>query len=116
MPTLKLEVGHEVWLLYKYIKTTRPSIKLDFKYLEKFKIIKKISSYAYKLKLPTSIKLHPVFHISLLKPVATDPLLEQTQPLPPPIIIDDKLKYEVNEIGDSKLVYKLLKYLVYWVK
>ena len=75
MPPPKLEISNEVWLLRRYIKTIWPSSKLDYKKLGKFKIFQKISSHAYKLDLPTSMKIHPVFYISLLKPVATDPLL-----------------------------------------
>ena len=41
---LKLEVGDQVWLLRRNLKTTWPSTKLDYKRLGKFKIIKKVSS------------------------------------------------------------------------
>ena len=63
------------------------------------------------------MKIHPVFHVSLLEPAATDPLLGQAQPPLPPTIIDDELEYEVDEIVDSKFVgrTKSLKYLVRWV-
>ncbi len=113
IPPPKLEIGDEVWLLRRHIKTTWPSTKLDYKKLGKFKIIQKVSSYAYKLDLPPSMKIHPVFHISLLEPVATDPLPGQVQPPPPPICVDNQeIEYEVDEIVDSKVVGKNLKYLV----
>ena len=76
-PAPKFEVGDEVWLTCRNLKTTRPSTKLDYKCLGKFKIIKKVSSHAYKLELPVSIKIHPVFHVSLLELAATNPLLGQ---------------------------------------
>jgi len=90
IPAPKLEVGDEVWLLRRHVKTTHPSTKLDFKCLGKFRILQKVSSHAYKLDLPASMKIHPVFHGSLLEPAATDPLPGQTQPPPPPVIVDDK--------------------------
>ena len=114
MPALH-EVSDQVWLLRKNLKSIRPSTKLDYKSLRKFKILKKVSFYAYKLKLPASMKIHSVFHISLLKPAVMDSLLGQTQPPPPPMIIDDEPEYEVDEIVDSKLIHKQLKYLVHWV-
>jgi hypothetical protein len=31
-----------------------------------------ISSYAYKLQLPTTIKVHPMFNVHLLRPTTKD--------------------------------------------
>ena len=62
------------------------------------------------------MNIHSVLHISLLEPVATNPLLGQVQPPPPGIIIDNQeIEYEVVKIVDSKVVRKTLKYLVSWV-
>ena len=65
---------NEVWLLRRQIRITCLSSKLDFKSLGRFKIIQKISSHAYKLDLPASMKCHPVFHVSLLEPASSNPL------------------------------------------
>ena len=66
---LQLNVGDMVYLSRKNIKTTRPSSKLDYKKLGPFTIIAKIGKVAYQLKLPDSMGIHNVFHISLLEPV-----------------------------------------------
>jgi hypothetical protein len=42
-------------------------IKLMTKYYRPFKILQKIGSAAYKLQLPPSIEIHPVFHVSQSK-------------------------------------------------
>jgi len=115
IPLPKLEVGDEVWLLHRNVKTTCPSMKLDFKCLGKFRILQKVSSHTYKLDLPPSMKVHPVFHVSLLEPSATDPLPGQVQPAPPPIIADDEPEWEVDEIVDSRFCSQTLEYLARWV-
>ena len=60
------------------------------------------------------MRSYPVYHVSLLEPAASDPLVGQKQPPPPPIIVDENSEWEVEEILDSKLVRKTLKYLVRW--
>lgn len=60
----ELAVGEEIWLNGKNLQTDRPSKKLDWKYFGPYKIIEQIGSCAYKLDLPPSIKVHPVFHVS----------------------------------------------------
>ena len=61
------------------------------------------------------MKFHPVYHVSLLEPAASDPLTGHKQPPPPPIIVDENPEWEVEEILHSKLVRRTLKYLVKWV-
>ena len=83
--------------------------------LGRFKITQNISSHAYKLDLPASMKCHPVLHVSLLKQAASNPLAGQKQPATHPIIVEDNVEFEVEEIFDSKFIRKTLKYLVRWV-
>jgi hypothetical protein len=115
-PDPVLKPGDTVWLRRKNIRTTRPSSKLDHKQIGPYTILEKVGSRAYKLDLPPTIKLHPVFHISLLEPTTnTEPIPGHNQPPPPPVIVDDHQEWEVEEILDSRRYRKQLQYRVKWV-
>ena len=55
---------------------------------------------AYRLELPASVRLHPVFNVSQLRPyrqsTATFPG-RVTEPQPP-VVVDEEEEYEVEEI------------------
>jgi hypothetical protein len=70
-----LKKRNKIYLIQRNIQTKQPSIKLDHKKLGLFKIKRIIGLVNYKLVLPKTINIHPVFHISLLKPVLLGILL-----------------------------------------
>ena len=78
-----------VWLLTKNIKTERPLKKLDHKMIGPYKITELVK-LLYQLDLPTSIRIHDIFHLNLLQPAAIYPLPKQHNSLPLPIVVNDK--------------------------
>jgi hypothetical protein len=64
-------VGDRVYLkLQPYVQssvTRRGNQKLAFRYFGSYTIIQRIGATAYKLHLPDSAQIHPVFHVSQLK-------------------------------------------------
>ena len=107
-------IGDEVWLDARNIRTTRPTPKLSEKKLGPFKIESVISKNAFKLTLPSKWKaIHPVFHVSLLEP-AKGLYPGKTHPPPEPVNVQDHLEWEVSRILDSRLRKGKLQYLVEW--
>ena len=118
-PARRYTVGQEVWLDARNIRTMRPQKKLDWKSLGPFRISEVISPYAYRLDLPASMRIHPVFHVSLLRPTADDPLPGQNQDPPPPVEVDGLEEWLVEDIVDSRWERRgrggpRLKYMVKW--
>jgi hypothetical protein len=106
--------GDKVWLLSANIRTERPSKKLDWKRLGPFTIDHRIGLQAYRLKLPPSMRIHPVFHVSLLEPYIASTIPGRIQPPPPPVVVDNDLEYEVEAILDSAYRRNKLYYKIKW--
>jgi len=118
MPAPDFKIGDEVFVLSKFIKTTRPSKKLSEKYLGPYKIIGQPGSHSFTLHLPDSMRaIHPVYHVSMLEPSPPNTIPNRIQPPPPPVEVDGDLEYEIEEILDSKIDNRRrckLLYLVRW--
>ena len=109
-----------VWLrvrLKKSSLSTGRFTKLSPRYCGPFKVLKRIGEYAYKLELLDHVRVHSVFHVSLLKPFVPDTFLWLNDFIPiddtssfvvcPKCLIDTRVKQlRGREIQD---------YLVKWV-
>jgi hypothetical protein len=104
-----------------FLSTT--NIKLKFKgapkllpkWLGPFKVTAVINPAAYKLELPASLKLHNVFHVSLLKLHKSGPA-NATTPPPPPELIEGEYEYEVESILSHRFLRNnKTEFLVKWL-
>ncbi|KAL6213565.1 hypothetical protein ACLB2K_013012 [Fragaria x ananassa] len=110
-----------VKLLPQKFKSLRKVHKgLVLKYEGPFEVIKRIGNVSYKLHLPPKLKIHPVFHVSMLKPFhedEEDP--SRTVSYWAPTTIVSSFDKEVDEILADRVIrhrgvpsYK--EYLIKW--
>ena len=60
------------------------------------------------------MKIHPVFHVSLLEPYVANTIPNRIMKPPPPVTVDDVEEFIVSEILDSRFHRGQLQYLVSW--
>ena len=113
------EVGSEVLLSTSNIKLKTPGArKLLPRWIGPFEIVKRIGVVAYRLKLPETMGIHNVFHVSLLKPYKAN---GRVKPPPPPVIenhnisyeVECVLQYEVRRSRSRPVKFYLIKWLGY---
>lgn len=75
----------------KSLKNKGPQ-KLAPKFYGPYKILQCIGSTIYKLELPESSKVHPIFHVSYIKIFLVSQVKDQTQL--PEFIDDESIKIE----------------------
>lgn len=93
------EVGQKVLLSTRNIQLKTPGTKkLTPKFIGPYSVVATIGKAAVKLDLPKESRLHPVFHVSLLKPYKEG----GTRQPPNPIMIEGEPYYMVESIVDHQ--------------
>ena len=116
-PAPRFQPADKVWFVTRNTRSARPSRGLDYKREGPFEVVADPhlkTPYAYRLKFPPDIKVHPVRHISELEAAATDPYPGQTIVPPTPVVIAGGEEWEVDEVLNSRLRYGKLQYLIKW--
>ena len=107
-------VGDKVWLDARNLRTERPAKKLDYKRVGPFQILEKVGTRSYRLDLPSTMKIHPIFHVGLLERFRQDTIPGRTPKPLPPLIVAGEEEFEVEDILDSKVARGRLLYPVHW--
>ncbi len=114
-------VEDEVWLNARNLSIIHLAVKLDDRNVDFFKIkrVFKNNSLIIELKLSAFMKIHSIFHVTLLNHIASDFLSSQRQKLREFVVVkNDERFWYVNSILNFKRdrCYNsfLLKYYIDW--
>ena len=117
----ELEVGDLVFLRLqpykqKSLKQQKKDNKLAPKYYGPYKVLQRIGSMGYKLELPPSSRVHPVFHVSFLKKVIGENIPVQT--IFPELDEEGKITLDPEAITNTRTRKlrnrSISKYLIKW--
>ncbi|KAL0148322.1 hypothetical protein M9458_056384, partial [Cirrhinus mrigala] len=108
-PAPEFQPGDQVWLSTRDLRLRQPCRKLSPRYIGPFKILRRINDVTFQLQLPPRYRIHPTFHVSLLKPCYPSATEQPgAEILEPPSI------YTVHEILGSRRRGGRLEYLIDW--
>ena len=107
-------LGDKVWLESKYLKLRHESKKIAPKREGPFTIIEVLNPLNYRLQLPNSWRIHPVFHATLLSPYKENGTHGTNFIQPPPELIEGEPEYEVEAIISHRRSGKGHQYLIKW--
>ncbi|KAL3692137.1 hypothetical protein R1sor_005788 [Riccia sorocarpa] len=108
------QVGEKVWLSVKNLTLPEGiSGKFSAKYAGPYEILVKPYEDVYTLELPAEMKIHPTFHVSLLKKYHEDKRPERRQALRPAPDVKSG-ENEVEAIIRSRKRRNVMEYLVKW--
>ena len=110
---LSFQVGEFVLLNSKNLQLKYEGVKkLAHRYFGPFEIVCKVGSRAYELNIPSSMKVHYVFHVSLLKLYRHK---DSAITVPPPALLPSGgVEFEVESICAHKSEVEKLHLLLRW--
>ena len=109
------KIGDQVWLSTDNLHMLNwASKKLTERWIGPYKV-SSVMPNAVELKLPKTLRIHPVVNISRVKPyLSLLPGQPISRPRPIHVTEDCDEEYEVDAIVDSRIYKGKLQYLVHW--
>ncbi|SYW74696.1 uncharacterized protein UHO2_01562 [Ustilago hordei] len=111
---IEFKVGDMVYINRRNWKTRRPTPKLDTRFAGPYPVQERIGRRAYRITLPANLRVHDVFHVSMLEPARTSSLPQRAEQPTIPSLPDEDLDFEVEALIDKRSHNGTTEYKVLW--
>ncbi|KAJ1594943.1 hypothetical protein NDA14_003675 [Ustilago hordei] len=111
---IEFKVGDMVYINHRNWKTRRPTPKLDTWFAGPYPVQERVGRRAYRITLPANLRVHDVFHVSMLEPARTSSLPQRAEQPTIPSLPDEDLDFEVEALIDKRSHNGTTEYKVLW--
>ncbi|KAJ1588342.1 hypothetical protein NDA12_006445 [Ustilago hordei] len=111
---IEFKVGDMVYINHRNWKTRRPTPKLDTQFAGPYPVQEWVGCRAYQITLPANLRVHDVFHVSMLEPARTSSLPQRAEQPTIPSLPDEDLDFEVEALIDKRSHNGTTEYKVLW--
>ncbi|UTT89704.1 hypothetical protein NDA17_007024 [Ustilago hordei] len=111
---IEFKVGDMVYINCQNWKTRRPTPKLDTRFAGPYPVQEQVGRRAYRITLPANLRVHDVFHVSMLEPARTSSLPQCAEQPTIPSLPDEDLNLEVKALIDKRSHNGTTEYKVLW--
>ncbi|KAJ1044323.1 hypothetical protein NDA10_000949 [Ustilago hordei] len=111
---IEFKVGDMVYINQRNWKTRRPTPKLDTRFAGPYPVQERVGRRAYRITLPANLRVHDVFHVSMLEPARTSSLPQRAEQPTIPSLPDEDLDFEVEALIDKRSHNGTTEYKVLW--
>ncbi|KAJ1043540.1 hypothetical protein NDA10_005459 [Ustilago hordei] len=111
---IEFKVGDMVYINRRNWKTWRPTPKLDTRFAGPYPVQERVGRRAYRITLPANLRVHDVFHVSMLEPARTSSLPQRAEQPTIPSLPDEDLDFEVEALIDKRSHNGTTEYKVLW--
>ncbi|UTT90241.1 hypothetical protein NDA17_004073 [Ustilago hordei] len=98
---IEFKVGDMVYINRRNWKTRRPTPKLDTRFAGPYPVQERVGRRAYRITLPANLRVHDVFHVSMLEPARTSSLPQRAEQPTIPSLPDEDLDLKSKHSSTS---------------